>query len=841
MHKSLLILSLVGLMGSSVSARTLSPSEALSRALSTTTESGRAHRAPVQKTPVMTVGEASAPALYVFDQGNEGYLVVSADDVAAPILGYSTTGTFDPNNIPENMRWWLGQYKLEIEAAAKASAQSYSRAAEDTRQPIEPLIKTTWDQSNPYNLQCPPYGSNLCATGCVATAMAQVMKHHQWPKKFNADFSYTLANLGTLSWKESNVEFQWNDMLDSYTRNDYTLLDPEAKAVSTLMKACGYSVNMNYGPVESGAPSVYIPGAMVNTFGYDKGTYIALRQTYSLSDWEDLLYTELASNRPVIYSGATGDDAGHCFVCDGYQKNGYFHINWGWSGLSDGYFLITALDPPSQGIGGSSSGFNLQQDAVIGLQPPVAQSKQKIQLLCSEFELTYPLANTVVLGFSPLSNYSTSDIAGFFGVRFVQNGKIVKESFTSGNPLVLSTASSYYLTAPINGCTVPDGTSDVYPVFKTTSGEIVVIQCNADQSGYARATKTGKNVTITMPEKGQYSITDMNFETPMYDGLPFMVSGNAAWTGNISVSTPIKAIFTKEKPTSKTISEMDVLAYGAPMAIEFLPDGETVTFNYMNDAIYDNDYPKNKIKLPAGKYYFSFVIDGPATISNNTIVESFRIISESVEVNYQTSPGAPETALLNWNIEDYDNVDPNDITVNLELSCTQGYFFNSVIINVLGPIKEGQEQYYPLTFRTQLLSLHAGEKQAISTKIQLSNAIPGEVYQVQFINPYTGKRYSDMAWQNITIGDYTAIDDISADAVRGVSASPNPASDYTVITTSSDIQRVDLAAVSGRFVNVPVEIEGASARVDVSALTSGLYIARVITEAGVESVKIIKK
>ncbi|MDE6429557.1 MAG: C10 family peptidase, partial [Duncaniella sp.] len=167
-------------MGSSVSARTLSPSEALSRALSTTTESGRAHRAPVQKTPVMTVGEASAPALYVFDQGNEGYLVVSADDVAAPILGYSTTGTFDPNNIPENMRWWLGQYKLEIEAAAKDSAQSYSRTAEDTRQPIEPLIKTTWNQGEPYNCEAPNYlDGEQCVTGCVATAMAQVMNYHK--------------------------------------------------------------------------------------------------------------------------------------------------------------------------------------------------------------------------------------------------------------------------------------------------------------------------------------------------------------------------------------------------------------------------------------------------------------------------------------------------------------------------------------------------------------------------------------------------------------------------------------------------------------------------------------
>lgn len=839
MHKSLLILSLVGLMGSSVAARTLSPSEALSRALSTTTESGRAHRAPVQKTPVMTVGDASTPALYVFDQGNEGYLIVSADDVAAPILGYSTTGTFDPDNLPENMRWWLGQYKLEIEAAAKAGIQSYSRAGEDTRNPIEPLIKTTWDQDNPYNLQTPLYNEEQCVTGCVATAMAQVMKYHEWPKKFNANFAYTWPNLGTLlSWKESDVEFRWDEMLDSYTGN-YTLEDPAAKAVSTLMKACGYSVNMNYSPGESGATSIIIPGAMVETFGYDKGTYTAVRQQYSLGDWENLLYTELAANRPVIYSGANSEGAGHCFVCDGYQPNGYFHINWGWSGMSDGYFLITALDPSSQGIGGSTSGFNLEQDAVIGLQAPVAGSKQKIQLLCTgNFNMTYPQNNTLIL-FGPIINYSTTELTGNFGLRFVKDGQIVKETFAAGNPLSIPVASGYnYLSV---NCIVPEGTFDVYPVFKTTAGEIVVIACNADQLGYARLTKVGKEVTINMPEKGQYSITDMKFETPMYEGLPFMVSGNASWTGNVSVSTPVKGIFTKEKPTSKTISENDILAFGAPMAIEFQPDGESLTFNYMNQELYDNAYPQNKVNLPLGKYYFSIVIDGPLTISENSASETFQIISESIEITHEVSPGNPESTLVSWNVENHDNVDPKDITINMELSCTEGYFFNSVIIVVLGPLKDGQDRYTAQSFYTQLLSLHAGEKQSVSTKIQLSNATPGEVYQLQFLNPYTGTIYNNAAWQNITIGDYTAIGDISADAVRGVTASPNPASDFTVITASSAIKSVDLVALSGHIVNTPVEIEGTSARVDVSAIASGLYIARVVTEAGVESVKIIKK
>ncbi len=120
MRKSLLILSFVGLIGSSVDARTLTPAEALARALDNGKTSAP-HRAPLRKSPILTVGEQNSPSLYVFDQGNEGYLVVSADDVAAPVLGYSTTGSIDPDNMPDNLRWWLNQYKAEIEAATKTA------------------------------------------------------------------------------------------------------------------------------------------------------------------------------------------------------------------------------------------------------------------------------------------------------------------------------------------------------------------------------------------------------------------------------------------------------------------------------------------------------------------------------------------------------------------------------------------------------------------------------------------------------------------------------------------------------------------------------------------------
>ncbi len=819
MHKSLLILSLVGLMGSSVSARTLSPSEALSRALSTTTESGRAHRAPVQKTPVMTVGEASAPALYVFDQGNEGYLVVSADDVAAPILGYSTTGTFDPNNIPENMRWWLGQYKLEIEAAAKASAQSYYRAAEDTRQPIEPLIKTTWNQGEPYNCEAPYYlDGEQCVTGCVATAMAQVMNYHKWPKEFKADFAYKWGKVGTnLIWNDPKVVLDWDNMLDSYN-NGYT--PAQKTAVGTLMKACGYSVNMNYSSDQSGANSLLITEALVNTFNYDKGLRNAFRQFYSLTDWENLLYDEVKASRPILLSGSNSE-GGHSFVCDGYQQGGYFHINWGWGGSSDSYFLLSALNPAAQGIGGSTSGYNLNQQAIIGIQPATTDSKESIVILCDgTFDVsTSETSNNSLYLNGPFYNFSATTVIGTIGIRFVsKDGTIVKESFYGQN-LTFEIGGGYNLSV---NCSVPEGSYYVYPVFKTVNGTVSVISCPADQAGYVEITRKGNNVTITTPSIGTYSVNDINFLTPFYAGMPFSVSGKAKWTGNISVSTPLIGVV----KTSASKQANDILAHGSEMALEFLPDGEVIDFEYVSEQLFNEE--ETPVTMQPGNYWFAMAIKDTSSPSG------YKVISEPIEVSYLKNPGTTSITIKNLVIKDANAVNPNDIEVSIRIQCTSGYFFNHMVVVFWSETNENVAQ-----FSTNKVAIESGHSGDLIGHGIISNAKPGDKYTVNIYMP-TSSRPENIVRQ-FTIGDYTAIDDISADAVRGVSASPNPASDYTVITASSDIQRVDLAAVSGRFVNVPVEIEGASARVDVSALTSGLYIARVITEAGVESVKIIKK
>lgn len=321
---------------------------------------------------------------YVFNVGEEdGFVIVSGDDRTPAVLGYTDNGSFSTDQMPDNMRAWLQGYADQI-----AWLQEHPEvenevflAGTSVKQPIEPLVATVWNQDAPYDKQTPYFKKNNnnysystteadgyehCATGCVATAMAQVMNFNRWPEgNSSAIPSYT--------WGNANVElaglpattFDWNNMIDNY-KNGYT--EAEGTAVAKLMRYCGQSVNMNYGP-SSGAFTAKVADALKDYFDYSSTTTYKDRSFYTYAGWIELLYNELAQGRPMVFSGqSTG--GGHAFVCDGYEGEDYFHINWGWGGQSDGYFKLSVMNPKEQGIGGSSSddGFNFGQGAIVGIQ-----------------------------------------------------------------------------------------------------------------------------------------------------------------------------------------------------------------------------------------------------------------------------------------------------------------------------------------------------------------------------------------------------------------------------------------------------------------------------------------
>lgn len=321
--------------------------------------------------------QIESPAYYVFNAtDNEGFVIVSADDRTEAILGYADNGYFDQDNLPSNVKAWFEFYEQSIrslgDAPARAPQQRTPHAA------IEPLIKTKWDQYTPYNLQCPMDGKKRSVTGCVATALAQVMYYHKWPVATTEEIpSYTTYSKNIHVEAIPPTTFKWDLMKYEYKNN---AAGDTANAVAELMRYCGQAVLMDY-TLDESAASINTE-TLINYFNYSKNTQYTSRYYYSTSQWEDLIYNEIANNRPVVYAGQS-PDAGHEFICDGYDGNGLFHINWGWGGSCDGFFLLSDLNPSEKGIGGgdSSEGFSDLQMALIGFCPTSGQEEPIPQMI----------------------------------------------------------------------------------------------------------------------------------------------------------------------------------------------------------------------------------------------------------------------------------------------------------------------------------------------------------------------------------------------------------------------------------------------------------------------------
>ena len=319
---------------------------------------------------------------YIFNTvDRQGFVVISGDDRTDPVLGYTEEGSYDETDMPDGLREWLRQMRAEIEALEKlpeAETAAARTRAVDIHQAVSPLTATKWSQGSGknargylYNTLCPLSSDGLrCITGCVATVGAQLMYYYHYPIDETAVVpGYTKdeprAGADT-SADLPPVRFNWDAMKLSYTAAD-TLTEAE-RAVSELMLYCGYAAQMNYGPTASAANVSNLANGMAEYFGYDPYTwrYVA-RDQYTIREWDELVYSEVAAKRPVIFSGKKIDGTGHAFICDGYE-DGMFHYNWGWGGSYNGYFRLSALCP--YGIKKiENAGYLFNQYIVYGIQP----------------------------------------------------------------------------------------------------------------------------------------------------------------------------------------------------------------------------------------------------------------------------------------------------------------------------------------------------------------------------------------------------------------------------------------------------------------------------------------
>lgn len=298
------------------------------------------------------------------DLEDNAFVIVSADERAWPILGYSTQGTFDEGNQPDAFKAWMEERGKEIAFIKANNLQANEKTIDEWNQlksatiasqtsGVEPLLKTTWDQGCYYNEQCPADAVGYCGhvpTGCVATAMAQIMKYWNYPENgvgssfLDSKYGQQFADFGAST-------YNWQQMPNSLTSSN--------NEIAKLMFHCGVATSVWYC---TGGSSIYtgnVPGALVKNFSYSPNVRYISRGTTNSVDWTTMLRRELDSKRPVIYTGYS--TVGHAFVCDGYQNDNYFHFNWGWGGSKDGYFYVENLTPAIEFMKG--------QEAIINICP----------------------------------------------------------------------------------------------------------------------------------------------------------------------------------------------------------------------------------------------------------------------------------------------------------------------------------------------------------------------------------------------------------------------------------------------------------------------------------------
>ncbi len=307
---------------------------------------------------------------YIFNiNENDGYVIISNEDNAIPILGYTFSKKFETENIAPSFQWLLNTYAKQIEyikktkvpASKKIINQWKKYTSKDfkptqLRDEVGPLVTSVWNQCAYYNTLCPA-DPNACdghvPVGCVAMAMAQIMDYYQYPNQGTGSHTYLADGYGNQTANFGETTYNWDNIPDYLT--DYNL------DVETLCYHCGVSVEMGYGTHGSGAYSPSVAYALQTYFGYADTMENVDKDSYSEEDWDNLLKNEFNNSRPVHYSGF-GESGGHAFICDGYQDNNYFHFNWGWDGLFNGYYTLDNLNP-------RTSQFNEWQSAIIGIHP----------------------------------------------------------------------------------------------------------------------------------------------------------------------------------------------------------------------------------------------------------------------------------------------------------------------------------------------------------------------------------------------------------------------------------------------------------------------------------------
>lgn len=779
MNTRYIALALGAIFSASISAKTVTPAEALARVNADAPSHKVAAMAKQNPRLVMTTNtQAGDPAVYLFENPSQGFMIVSADDIAYPLLGYSDKGSVDPDRMSPAMRWWLEEYGRQIEwAKAHGNTDAATRKAPvDGRHDIAPLLKTAWDQGEPYNQFCPVVSGQRGYTGCVATSMAQIMNYFKYPEVGRGSISYNDEGCGKrLSWNFADHPFDWDNMLDTYVSGKYT--EEQAKTVATLMKSAGASVKMQYSTDASAALSVSTELALVKYFNYDPNLRFVLRSLVSSTQWDAMVYDNLAEVGPVLYGGGSMIGGGHSFIVDGYQaETGLYHLNWGWSEMSDGYFSLEALNPTSLGAGGGGGGgYSFTQDGVFGIQPPTGKPAEERPLKITQFGSLSGTVSGDVLTFAledesdaSWVNYNPQDVTARFGVR-VQNvddadseGEVVPVSDKNVSVPVGYGVDPAVLKPSVDlaALGLEDGTykftfSTLITNLEDQSWQPVLF--NYGSSNYILVEKKGSRYTVTGTRAPFYSIDKVEVVDKLYYGCLARIKYKISNPHDIEIARGIAPIlYNGNAPMFMGESQFVSLKPGESY------EGEMVT-----DLYAMSNYA---------------TITEPTQLTLTFFEEtSYRIMSDEYAktVTYYPNPGTPSLTLDSFAIEGREAngkvENTSDMHITAGLTLKSGVVAYPIYVVLTGEFDAaGQAEIIDYFGRAAFMT-NPGDKFDLDLHYNFKGAVPGQRYNlmlcyalganiVPVANPATtpGVRISFIA------GDNAGIDGIAADTDKEV-------------------------------------------------------------------------
>lgn len=763
----------------------------------------------------------------------EGYVVLAADDVLPAVLGYSDTGRFDAASIPPAMEAWMQEYGRQLTYAVANGIQTVE-AAEADHPSVAPLCPSTWGQSTPYNNNCPEAGKKRSPTGCVATAMAQVMYAHKWPETGTGENSYISGTFHqNMSFNFGATTFDWANMLPSYSAGRYT--EQQGAAVATLMEACGNAAQMNYGESASGAYPYNAIYGMVNFMKYDKGAMVVLRDYYPSTAWDALIYNELAEGRPVIYGGYTADyQSGHSFVVDGYSKDGYYHLNWGWSGMSNGYFLLTGLDPSEQGIGGSASGYNYRQDAVIGIMPAKEGSKNRVAIFWDGAFATvaanYPKNGAIQFVVTSADAEKVYDVSTLEDVEITMGVNLTpvdggETTFYAGSTINIGqhyglsqwpAYSSYYVMVS----TLPSsGEYIATPAFRYNDevNEVNVRVGEVKELKIALA-KVGVSIEPVKVER-TLTATDIKAETPLYAGKSCTITTQITNTGEEYLGM-VRAGLANEEGT--------VLCWLDNVPVN-VPDGKTVTANISGKLVRMTDGQP----LATGDYTVRIYDADDIAISEPVSVTITDAPTDklSYDMSYKVSGAlsGDGSSINPFIVED-------QIYLDLTFNVYSGLFDEDITLYAYYDSDYSDATFSGENSTSKIYFIGKGMSQTQVYTVGTANFEPGKTVYIQ---PYAWSNIMNWLPLRIYVKHVnTGINEIAADN-SGIY--PNPAVSTTTVTAKADITGIDVYSVTGARMMSAGDCGATSAELNVAALPAGHYIVVVKTVNGTETHRLIKK